>query len=635
MKKILCLILSATLLFASTSLVYAKPGKAGKNNNHEDKRTSWHQNNKFKPKKQGFKIKKSPVIKYGRYKLPTSPVTKGMGASLDYNKKSTELKVSKGNITIMIDFKNQIVTVNGIKDTKSDIFKTKDSKKMIVLMKYIAEIFGCGVDIDDDEIEVEAPGLDSPTEVFVTPVGNTVVANTLNTTNVYMTASARIKAGQATGGKAELYVGSNLVATDTSISATDTKVTFTTSDDTPTNAELRAKVPKGGEVTVRLYNADKKYVTSKKSNPTLSVDYSAPTIKNVKAATYDPVEGKLHLTVTDAGAIGDKVDVTKLSIYDTSLGKNYQLTNASNSGSSGVVKSTDALIITLGTSDKNVLSNFGKTTMHLTIANGSLLTDAAGNVSTKFDTVQTVPVTVKTGLSAPTKVTVTPVGTNIRNNTLNTSTLYLTATANIIAGQATGGKAELYIGSRLVATDPSINEYDTQVTFTTADQTPTNAELRTIVPEGGVATVKLYNSSNQTVVSTEDNPKIIVDYVAPTISEFTSAVYDMSEDKIYLIADKLSKVDDIVDVTKISIYDSVKGRFYQLTDQSKTGSTGKVYNSNSILIQLGSADKKGITIFGDSGIYVNVGVGSLLTDAAGNASENFTSTQTIELNVIP
>lgn len=638
MKRLLCLILTATLIFAPTSTAFAKPGKGGKDNSN-NKKTTWVQNKKMNSKKHEFTIKESPVIKYGRYKLPTSPVTKGMGASLKYDKKKNELKTSKGNVTLVIDFKNQTVTVNGVTDTKSNIFDAKDSQKMTVLLKYIAEMFGCKVDIKDDNIKVEAPGLDYPTKVTITPVGGTVVKNTLNSTNLYLIASAKIKPGQATGGKAELYVGSRLIATDSTITATDDKVTFTTGDDTPTNEELRAKIPEGGEVTVRLYNAENKNVSSQKSNPTLVVDYTSPTINKITSATYNPAEGKLNLTVAGAGAVGDKVDVSKISIYDSSLGKSHQLTNHAKNGSNGVVKSESSLEITLGHQDLHAIKKLKTTSMHLIIANSSLLTDAAGNSSPALESVLTVPVTVttdivSTDLAAPTNITITPVGTKAKANTLNSSTLYVTVSANIIAGQATGGKAELYVGSRLVATDTSIGASDTQVTFTTSDNTPTNEELQRAIPEGGVVSVKLYNSSNQAKVSSE-NPTLTVDYSNPSITEITSAVYDVSDGKIYLIASGLSKVGDIVDVTKISIYDSSLGRSYQLMNHADIGSSGTVYNANTLLITLGTLDKKGISAFGNTGIYINIGTGSLLSDAAGNSSPDFTQTKTIELNVIP
>lgn len=390
MKKIISLIITATLLFTSASIAFAKSDKAEKKNNKHIAQ----QYKQTKVKKQTFKIKESPVIVYGRYKLPISPVTKGMGATVKFDKATAVLTVVKGSITIVIDFKNKTVKVNGADVTNSGIFTANNNRKMTVLIKYIASVLGVRTDVDDDNVTVEVSGLALPTNVTVTPVGTVVVANTLNCTTLYMTAIANITAGQATGGKAELYVGTKLVATDATIAATDTTVTFTTSDGTPTNAELQAAIPAGGVVTVKLYNASNSCVTSAVANPTLVVDYVAPTLASITSAVYNVAGNQLFLNVTGAGAIGDKIDVTKLSLYDTTLTKAYQLTNTSGTGSNGAVNSDTSLVINIGSADKIGLTGYGSTTVYLTVVAGSLLTDAAGNTSPSFTLIQTIPVTV-------------------------------------------------------------------------------------------------------------------------------------------------------------------------------------------------------------------------------------------------
>ena len=623
--------MTVALLLTSTATAFAKPEKNEKKNNQK---ITQQQNNKIKEQKQEFKIDQSPVIKYGKYKLPINPVTKGMGATVTFDKSTAVLTVVRGNQTIIINFKTNTVTVNGVIDTKSGIFTAKNDKKTTVLIKYIAKVLGVRVDVDKDKVEIVVPGLDLPTNVTVTPVGTVVKANTLNSTTQYMTATANIKAGQATGGKAELYVGNKLVATDNYIAATDTTVTFTTSDNTPTNAKLQAAVPTGGVVTVRLYNANNKYVTSAVANPTLVVDYVSPTITGITSAIYNVAGNKLSLNVTGAGAIGDLVDVTKISLYDYALGRTYQLTDTSGIGSTGVVKSANSLEINLGTADKLGLAGFGSGTMYLSIAVGSLLKDVAGNTSPSFASIQTVPVIA--ALDLPTNVTVTPIGTTVIANTLNSTTLYMNASANIIAGQATGGKAELYVGSKLVATDSVIEATDTVVTFTTSDNTPTNAELQAAVPTGGVVTVRLYNANNKYVTSAVANPTLVVDYVTPTITGITSAIYDVAGNRLYLNVNGAGDIGDAIDVTKLSLYDSKLGKTYQLTNASGTGSTGVVQSATSLLINIGSTDKRGLTGFGSSNstVYLTVAVGSLITDAAGNASPIFTTVQTVPVTVI-
>lgn len=391
MKRMVCFIITVTLLVSSASIAFAKSDNAGKQHSH--KVTQQH-NHRIKAKKQNFKIKKSPVITYGKYKLPISPVTKGMGATVTFDKKTAVMTVVKGTNTIVFDFKNETVTVNGVVDTNCSIFTSKNNKRMTVLIKYIANVFGVSVYDDKDEVIIEVPGLDLPTNVTVMPVGTTVTSNTLNSTTYYMSATANITAGQATGGKAELYVGSRLVATDAIVAATDTAVTFTTTDNTPTKAELQTAIPKGGVVTVKLYNASNNYVISSKENPTLIVDYVRPTITSITSAIYNVAENQLYLIVTGAGSIGDMVDVTKISLYDSTLKRTYQLTEALETGSIGIVNSSKSLVINIGSLDQLGLTDFGGTTVFLTVSIGSLLTDAAGNASDGFTTTKTIPVTV-------------------------------------------------------------------------------------------------------------------------------------------------------------------------------------------------------------------------------------------------
>jgi hypothetical protein len=556
-----------------------------------------------------------------------------MGATVTFDKKTAILTVVKGSITVIINFKNETVTVNGIADVNAGIFTSSNKNKTTVLIKYIANVLGIRASVDKDKVSIEIPGLKLPTNVTVTAIGSTVMANTLNSTTFYMTATANIIAGQATGGKAELYVGTKLIATDTSITSTDTTVTFTTSDSTPTNAELQKIVPSGGVVSVKLYNASNNVVTSAVANPTLVVDYVAPTIASISSAIYNVANKQLYLSVTGAGSIGDKVDVTKISLYDYT-GRSYQLTNTAGTGSNGVVSSTNSLVINIGTVDRFGFEGFGGTSAYITVAQGSLLKDTAGNVSPSFTAIQTIPVTLSTGLNIPTNVTVIPIGSISKANTLNSTTLSMTVTANITAGQATGGRAELYVGSRLVATDAYIASTDTTVTFTTSDGTPTNAELKAAVPVGGVVTVKLYNASNNDAINSTSNPTLIVDYVAPTMNAVTSAIYNVSDNKLYIISSGLGAIGDSVDVTKITLNASSLGRTYQLTNSSGTGSSGVIVSTDSLIINIGSADRIGLSGFGSTTLSIIVHVGPLLTDAAGNTSYSSTVVQIVPVTII-
>ncbi|HKL99060.1 MAG TPA: stalk domain-containing protein [Mobilitalea sp.] len=648
MKKLLSIILTAVLLLSSTSLAFAhydegriskydttyQQSKKQKEKKHQDKKIKVKKikDKKIKDKKKEFKLKGSPIIKFGRYKLPISPINKGMGATVTYDKETEILTVIKDTTTLVIDFKNKMVTINGVEDTTSGIFSASNSKKTTVLIKYIARILGVRVDIKKDKITVETPGLEAPKNIIVTSIGSTT-ATAVISSSLYITATADIAPGQATGGRAELYVGSRLIATDAEIAATDSTVTFTTSDGTPTNAELQIAVPEGGPVSVKLFNASNQMAISKKDKTILIVDYVAPTVASIISATYDAEDAELILAVTGAGAVGDYVDVTKLSFYDTSLAKSYQLTNASYTGSKGEVKSAGTIKIKIGSADKLALLGFGTTTVNLNIAAGPLLYDKAGNISNSL-AAQTVLFTVDTDLDQPRNVTVTSVGSNVLKNTINSTTLYVTAAANITAGQATGGKAELYVGSKLVATDSIITATDTIVTFTTSDETPTSAELMTAIPAGGVVSVKLYNAGNESVNSSEGNPKLVVDYVTPTITGITSAIYNVSDNQLYINANGAGEVGDKVDVTKLSLFDTTLAKSYPLTTISDRASNGSVISVNMLTIKLSSYDKFGLAGFGGTTVYLNIAAGSLLTDDAGNSSPILTAVQNVPVTII-
>lgn len=122
-------------------------------------------------------------------------------------------------------------------------------------------------------LDTTAPA--APTIVTVTPVGGNVVANTLNNTNTNLTASAVITTGQ-TGGRAELKVGSTLIATDSSIASGDSSVTFDLGKTSTTT--LQAAISAGDVVTVTLFDAAGNSTVSTASNPTLTVDYSPTTL---------------------------------------------------------------------------------------------------------------------------------------------------------------------------------------------------------------------------------------------------------------------------------------------------------------------------------------------------------------------
>ncbi len=397
MKKAMCIIMALVLVIGlsgtaaahsdsgSKSYGYGSNSSKSKGNNQSKK--VWNMNTMpGMYTKSSYRYDYGTCIKYGRNKLSLSVITKGMGAKAEYSKKKSVLTVSKDSSTIVIDFKNKTVTVNSIADPASGIFEAGNDKKMKAVIQYVAKVLGIEVSCSKDKVTVAVPKLDAPTGVKVKAVGGTIVANTLNSTNTALTASAAIKAGQAAGGKAELYVGDKLVAVDTEILEKDTQVTFSTAAAAPTNIQLQALVNKGGKVTVKLYNANGKTAVSKASCSKLAVDYKAPAVTSVSGAALNLQAGTIEIYVNGEVSKGDKADVTLISLYDYTLNKEYKLTDTKltdtyKSGSYATVKESGKITICLGKADISGLAGFGTGKVRLTVAAGSLLTDAAGNAS--------------------------------------------------------------------------------------------------------------------------------------------------------------------------------------------------------------------------------------------------------------
>ncbi|OPX45620.1 endo-1,4-beta-xylanase A precursor [Ruminiclostridium hungatei] len=151
--------------------------------------------------------------------------------------------------------------------------------------------------IHTGDIVVDRTAPTAPTSVSVTPIGGTVVANTLNKSNTNLIAGASIIAADATGGKAELYLGSTLLATDNTITDTDTQVTFDLSITSTEN--LQSAIPTGGIISVKLYD-EAGNSSSSTSNPTLLVDYVAPP-PEAPTATVQPITGNLKVWETLTG----------------------------------------------------------------------------------------------------------------------------------------------------------------------------------------------------------------------------------------------------------------------------------------------------------------------------------------------
>jgi hypothetical protein len=649
MKKIVCFIVTVTLILSSVSIAFAKNGGLCPQNKPKDKNHGWNDwnyyekdhdwnewncNKKDKVQEKTFLINKLTLLSYGKYKIPKNVIEEGMAAAVTLDNTKGILTVTGDkNKVIIVDFSKKTITTNNVIVNEPNVFKLKQNKYMKALLEYLGKQLGYKITYTKNKITVkylnevkkdDVTPVTTKGTITVTPVGTSIVANTLNATTQYFIATAAITAGKATGGYALLYVGDYAVAIDNTIAATDTTVDFTTSDGTPTNTELQAMVPKGGTVTVKLYNSGNLLINTITSGKALTVDYIAPTITSAVSAVYSVINNTITISVTGAGAVNDKVDVKKISLYDTAQNKTYQLTD-----STGVVSSSSAITIKLSAADKLALASYGTSGVYMYIAAGSLISDTAGNTSAAFSSLQLITVTVN-NVSGTTQgiISVTPVGTSVVANTLNATTQCFIATATITPGKAAGGYAVLYVGDAIVAIDNAITATDTTVDFTTSDGTPTNVELQALVPKGGTVTVKLYNSGNLLVNTIISDKTLTVDYIAPTITSAGYAVYSVPSNTITISVNGASAVNDKVDVKRISLYDTALSKMYQLTD-----STGVVSSSTAITIKLSAADKLVLAAYGSSVVYMYITAGSLISDTAGNTAAGFAVTQLLPVTV--
>ena len=181
---------------------------------------------------------------------------------------------------------------------------------------------------------------------------------------------------------------------------------------------------------------------------------------------------------------------------------------------------------TSGTWNKTLVSGSGGGPYVFTIANGSAVdgtiiatVDAAGvvdgNSNVGAGTTSNTTTVDNTSPTAATAITITPSGGTVAANALNATNTNITFTGTIVAGQATGGTAEFYIGATLIGMDSSIASGDTAVTFSPG--TASNSALKAAIASGGAVTIVLKDAAGNS--STSGSTTLSVDYrVSQTIS---------------------------------------------------------------------------------------------------------------------
>jgi hypothetical protein len=246
---------------------------------------------------------------------------------------------------------------------------------------------------------------------------------------------------------------------------------------------------------------------------TVVVDTAAPTVGTIAIAS---ATGILNSTLNAGDVVSVNVPFSEVvNVTGTpqlALTIDSTVVQASYVSGTGTNSLVFGYTILANQTDTNGISIAGTSALTL---NSGTINDVAGNAAT----LTTVAVADNSGYlvdasapTAPTSITVTTSGGTVTSNTLNSTNTYLTASAGITAGLATGGSAALKVGSTIVATDNTINSGDTTVDFTTSDGSPTNAELQTAIAAGGAVTVELFDSAGNKAIGTGST--LTVDYVA-------------------------------------------------------------------------------------------------------------------------
>ena len=130
------------------------------------------------------------------------------------------------------------------------------------------------------------------------------------------------------------------------------------------------------------------------------------------------------------------------------------------------------------------------------------------------------------------------------------------------------------------------------------------------------------NPASGTFVDQADDTTVSTDTTVPTITSVTSAILNKSSKTLVLTVVDAGEVNDLVDVTKITVKDTDASLVYTLTD-----STGVVTDATTLTITLSDTDLAAIADAAGMDVTVDVADG-VLKDAAGNVSTNFGMQQT-------
>ena len=239
---------------------------------------------------------------------------------------------------------------------------------------------------------------------------------------------------------------------------------------------------------------------------------STNTGNGVITLTYLAAPGVSAFTATNATTTNNgfiRGTSISYSVTFTSAVTGFGTEDISISGTSG----------TSGSWTKTLVSGSGAGPYVFTLANSSAIDgtvtatiDASGVVDSNSNvgagTSANTTTIDNTAPTASTATTITPSGGSVTANSLNATNNNVTFTGTIVAGQATGGTAEFYIGTTLIGTDSVIALGDTTVTYTPG--TASNAALKAAIASGGAVTIVLKDAVGNS--STSSATTLTVDY---------------------------------------------------------------------------------------------------------------------------
>ena len=188
----------------------------------------------------------------------------------------------------------------------------------------------------------------------------------------------------------------------------------------------------------------------------------------------------------------------------------------------------------------------------------------------------------KTAPTVPTAVTFTAIGGIVVANTVNTTNTNFTGGATIIAGEATGGYAELLISGNPFSTpikDNTIADQDTLVFFDAG--LTSNTAVQTQITAGGVLSARLYDAAGNYIDNEVANPIIIADYIIPTFASVS-----LGADEYVNASEATAGVNIAIITTGVE-----NGRTVSCTITSTIGNVGPVTGAitdNAVIIASGA-----------------------------------------------